>query len=77
MDAQDEIFKAIEAYEDMTIDALQYSKIGKGTFPTWLASKGARTPPWGEEAEARSVVRRNGLMNAGEKWSLLKWIMEQ
>lgn len=29
MDAQDEIFKAIEAYEDMTIDALQYSKIGK------------------------------------------------
>jgi hypothetical protein len=30
MDAQDEIFQAIESYKDMTIEALQYSKIGKG-----------------------------------------------
>ena len=30
MDAQDDIFKSIEAYKDMTIEALQYSKIGKG-----------------------------------------------
>lgn len=30
MDAQNEIFQAIESYKDMTIEALQYSKIGKG-----------------------------------------------
>jgi hypothetical protein len=30
MDAQDEVFKAIEAYDEITVDALQYSKIGKG-----------------------------------------------
>lgn len=30
MPAHDETFKKIEAYNDMTIQALQYSKIGKG-----------------------------------------------
>ncbi len=30
MNAQDELFKAIEAYDKITVDALQYSKIGKG-----------------------------------------------
>jgi hypothetical protein len=31
MSSYDETFKTIEAYKGMTIEALQYSKIGKGT----------------------------------------------
>jgi len=30
MDQYNDVFNSIEAYKDMTIEALQYSKIGKG-----------------------------------------------
>ena len=36
MSTYDELFKTIEAYKNMTIEALQYSKIGKGE-PSILA----------------------------------------
>ena len=32
MDQYNDVFNSIEAYKDMTIEALQYSKIGKGEF---------------------------------------------
>lgn len=32
MDQYDELFKTIESYDDMKIEYLQYSKIGKGEF---------------------------------------------
>jgi hypothetical protein len=39
MDTQDEIFKAIEEYKGMTIQALTYSKIGKGKSYFWRGSE--------------------------------------
>lgn len=56
MTAHDETFKKIEAYDDMTIQALQYSKIGKGkaNHGTWAFGRNAdKTRSDEEDLDAR------------------------